>query len=306
MHYRAWTRSPDAWPSDLFDELSEEELEQSLESLSDGFVGADANNLLSQAETWKRHDVGNSKGFVGNLQGALGSIQARVLLMPSSSDQFFPLTDAVFESKLIPGAKLLPIQSCFGHMAGGGIDPDAITAMEVAIKQFLNSIGSQESNGRSSENERRQLARATVATSSDGDKFLIGARKENPRQMGGGPTRRWGFSRPARRAAKDLALASGNGGSESEQSPRSQTCRQERQAPFIARICRTDSHIVVLIKGAFCKLCMAQLEEFQQQLGPSKVPVVVVTPVNDLEELADIPYSVLADPEFKLFGRRVW
>ena len=61
------------------------------------------------------------------------------------------------------------------------------------------------------------------------------------------------------------------------------------------------THIVVLIKGAFCKLCMAQLAEFQQQLDPSKVPVVVVTPINDLEDLADIPYSVFADPEFKLF-----
>ena len=89
MHYRAWTRSPDAWPRDLFDDLSEQELEQALESLSDGFLGADANNLLSQAETWKRHDVGDTKGFGGKLQRALGSIQARVLLMPSSSDQCF-------------------------------------------------------------------------------------------------------------------------------------------------------------------------------------------------------------------------
>ena len=58
---------------------------------------------------------------------------------------------------------------------------------------------------------------------------------------------------------------------------------------------------MVLIKGAFCKFCMAQLAEFQQQIDSSKVPIVVVTPVNDLEELADIPYEVFADPEYNLF-----
>src|SRR3954447_9267072 len=79
MHYRAWTRSPEAWPRDLFDNMSEQELEQTLESLSEGFLAADANNLLSQAETWKRHDVGDTKGLGGNLEKALGSIQARVL-----------------------------------------------------------------------------------------------------------------------------------------------------------------------------------------------------------------------------------
>ena len=91
MHYRAWTRSPEAWPRDLFDNLSDQELEQTLESLSESFLTADANNLLSQAETWKRHDVGDTKGFGGNLEKALGSIQARVLLLPSTSDQYFPL-----------------------------------------------------------------------------------------------------------------------------------------------------------------------------------------------------------------------
>ena len=60
-------------------------------------------------------------------------------------------------------------------------------------------------------------------------------------------------------------------------------------------------HIVVLIKGAFCKLCMGQLAELQQQLGPSKVPVVVVTPVDDLDALADSPFAVFADPKFNLF-----
>jgi peroxiredoxin len=60
-------------------------------------------------------------------------------------------------------------------------------------------------------------------------------------------------------------------------------------------------YIVVLIQGAFCKHCMTQLAEFQQQLDASKVPIVVVTPIDDLDELADIPFAVFADPEFNQF-----
>jgi homoserine O-acetyltransferase len=300
MHHRAWTRSPEAWPRDLFDNLSDQEVEQALESLSEGFHTADANNLLSQAETWKRHDVGDTKGFGGNLQKALGSIQARVLLMPSTSDQYFPLTDAVFEAKLIPGAKLRPIQSVFGHTAGGGTDPVATTAMDVTIKEFLNPIGSQESNGRSNDIKSRQLAPATVATSSDGDKFLIGASKENPREMVAIPLD--DASSANHRAARlkavhwqvEMEILNRNKAREAK-------LLDKNGKPHSLREFAGRPHIVVLIKGAFCKLCMAQLAEFQQQLGPSKVPVVVVTPIDDLEELADFPFAVFADPEFNLF-----
>jgi peroxiredoxin/plastocyanin len=60
-------------------------------------------------------------------------------------------------------------------------------------------------------------------------------------------------------------------------------------------------HIVVLINGAFCKHCMAQLAELHQQLEVFSVSIVVVTPINDLEDLADVPFDVFADPELNLF-----
>jgi peroxiredoxin len=60
-------------------------------------------------------------------------------------------------------------------------------------------------------------------------------------------------------------------------------------------------HVVILIKGAFCKLCMEQLTEFQNRLAPSGIPIVVITPVDDLAELSDLPFSVFADPELSAF-----
>lgn len=294
MHYRAWTRSPEAWPRDLFDSLSKQEFEPTLESLSEGFLGSDANNLLSQAETWKRHDVGDTQGFGGNLEQALRSIKARVLLMPSISDQYFPLTDAVFESKLIAGAKLLPIQSVFGHTAGGGTDPDATKAIDAAINEFLNPAGS------SSEVEGRRLVQGIVATSSNGDKFLIGASKVNSRDLTATPLESAASADELTARQKALYLKAEmeilNRNKAREAKLVDENGKPRSLSEFAGR-----SHVVVLIKGAFCKYCMAQLAELQRQLDSSKVPIVVVTPIDDLEELADIPFAVFADPEFNLF-----
>jgi homoserine O-acetyltransferase len=136
MHYRAWSRAPAAWPRDLFDKLSDEELEATLESFAERSRAGDANNLLSQAETWKRHDVGDTPGHNGNLEAALRSIRAKVLLMPSTTDQYFPMSDSEFESRLITDVDLRPIQSLFGHSAGA--DPDAAEFIDEAIRRFLN------------------------------------------------------------------------------------------------------------------------------------------------------------------------
>ena len=71
--------------------------------------------------------------------------------------------------------------------------------MDAAIKDFLDPIGSQEPNGQSSEIAGRQLAQVTVATSSDGDKFLIGAKKGNTGEMVATPLRGCDFGQPAPR-----------------------------------------------------------------------------------------------------------
>ncbi|RYZ52802.1 MAG: DUF1929 domain-containing protein, partial [Sphingobacteriales bacterium] len=62
-------------------------------------------------------------------------------------------------------------------------------------------------------------------------------------------------------------------------------------------------HVVILIKGAFCKACMAQLSDLQKRLEFSKVPVVVITPVDDLSALSDLPFSVFADPDHSVFRK---
>ena len=92
---------------------------------------------MSQAVTWQTHNVGDTPGFDGDFEGALQSIQARVLLMPSATDLYFPPEDAEYESTLIPNAKLLTIPSIWGHRAGIGTNPADVKFLNDEIKLFL-------------------------------------------------------------------------------------------------------------------------------------------------------------------------
>ena len=91
---------------------------------------ADPNDLILQARTWARHDVGTTKGFDGSTEKALASIRVPVLYMPSETDLHFPVSDARYEAKYIPQVTLTPIPSLWGHPAGAGASP--------ADKAFLN------------------------------------------------------------------------------------------------------------------------------------------------------------------------
>ena len=96
-----------------------------------GFIaGADANNLILQCRTWQHHDIGTTPGFNGDVEKALASIKVPVLYMPSATDLYFPLEDALYEARFNPKIQLVPIPSLWGHPAGAGASP--------ADKKFLN------------------------------------------------------------------------------------------------------------------------------------------------------------------------
>lgn len=137
IHYRGWALAPGAWPRDQFDRLGPAELSQFLDGLEEGFTSLDANNLLSQAETWKRHDISHTPGQARRIEQTLATLKAKVLLMPCESDQYFPLADAEFEAKHIRAVTLAPIKSVMGHTAGGGNDPTATQFINTQLRTLL-------------------------------------------------------------------------------------------------------------------------------------------------------------------------
>jgi homoserine O-acetyltransferase len=101
------------------------------------FTNLDANDLILQARTWERHDVGTSPGFNGNIEPALRSIKARVLYMPVRTDLYFPVSDARSEAQFIPQVELVPIPSLWGHVAGGGGDEGSRRWINERVAAFL-------------------------------------------------------------------------------------------------------------------------------------------------------------------------
>ena len=100
-------------------------------------TGADANDLILQMRTWERHDVGGTKGFGGDVERALRSIQVPLLYMPSETDLYFPIGDARYEAAFIPGATLTPITSLWGHTAGAASNPADGKFLNEKIGRFL-------------------------------------------------------------------------------------------------------------------------------------------------------------------------
>ena len=97
----------------------------------------DANDLILQARTWQRHDVGTTPGFSGDTERALRSIAVPVLYMPSETDLYFPVGDARFEAQFIPRVSFVPIPSLWCHPAGAGGNPVDRAFLNENIARFL-------------------------------------------------------------------------------------------------------------------------------------------------------------------------
>ncbi|NJM97294.1 MAG: alpha/beta fold hydrolase [Phormidesmis sp. RL_2_1] len=89
-----------------------------LRSWEAGYRRRDPHNLLAMIETWLRCDVGDNPVYGGDYQQALGSITARTLVMPATTDLYFTPADCKAEAQLILHSTYLPIRSIWGHRAG--------------------------------------------------------------------------------------------------------------------------------------------------------------------------------------------
>ncbi|TFK92706.1 homoserine O-acetyltransferase [Polyporus arcularius HHB13444] len=111
-----------------------------------GFLGTwDANDLVTLLHTWYHGDVtlvGKSTFSAAHdedgFASTLGSIKAKGLIMPCKTDLYFPPEDSEFEVSLMKNnAKLVIINSVWGHMAGGGANADDDAFLKSEITKFL-------------------------------------------------------------------------------------------------------------------------------------------------------------------------
>lgn len=114
-----------------------------------GYANWNADDLVTKARMWQMADVGETKkgtvtelggtpGVDENLANALSSIQAKVLLMPCRTDQYFPPEDSEIEMKHLKDGTLHVIESTWGHTAGGGANPDDTAFMNAKIAEHMS------------------------------------------------------------------------------------------------------------------------------------------------------------------------
>lgn len=138
--YAGWGLSQAWYREHLYTRLGHPSVEDFLVAFWEHFfLQCDANNLLSQARTWQTHNVGDSPGFDGDWQKALGTVSAKVMLMPGQTDLYFPPEDSRAEADCLPNVVYRPIPSIWGHLAGIGMNPEDNAFLDAAIQESLAS-----------------------------------------------------------------------------------------------------------------------------------------------------------------------
>jgi homoserine O-acetyltransferase/O-succinyltransferase len=117
--YASWAASQAFYREGLYYSLGYDSLEDYLvRGWEVGYRKRDPHNLLAMIDTWLRCDLSDNAVYQKDCDRALNSIQAKTLVMPSTSDLYFTPEDCAAEAALIPNAELLPIPSIWGHRAG--------------------------------------------------------------------------------------------------------------------------------------------------------------------------------------------
>ena len=89
-------------------------------------------------QTWRQADIAANEQFGGDFQSALSAIRARTLLLPCSTDRYFPPVDNEYEAHRIPHCELRLLESPFGHCAlSPGRVPAATAFLDRALRDLL-------------------------------------------------------------------------------------------------------------------------------------------------------------------------
>jgi len=135
--YAAWLTSAEWFQQELWTNWGQKSLEQWLNFVAEGYEDWDAEDLLILARQWQAGDVGKVSGN-GNWKQALKDVKAKVLVMPSRTDQYFTPSQSEKEVECLEKGELAVIETIWGHVAGGGGNPADTKWMEEKIGTFLS------------------------------------------------------------------------------------------------------------------------------------------------------------------------
>ncbi len=137
--YAGWAVSQAFYREEIYLKIGYSSLEDYLVSFWEGRrVLSDANNFLAMIWTWQNADLSANPVYGGDYPKALGGIKARAIVMPCLTDLYFTPEDSQIEVGFMPNAEYRPIQSIWGHLAGGpGFDLEDARFVDDAMKELL-------------------------------------------------------------------------------------------------------------------------------------------------------------------------
>ncbi|QGG51954.1 alpha/beta fold hydrolase [Lysinibacillus pakistanensis] len=136
--YAPWGFSQSYYLEQLYQEEGYSTLKAYLEDYWDQvFLSFDANDLIAVLRTGISGDISANPLDKGNFEQALNRIAAQALVMPGSTDLFFPPEDNAYEVKHMPNAIFQPIESKWGHCFGIGQNEQDSLVIDNHLKQFL-------------------------------------------------------------------------------------------------------------------------------------------------------------------------
>lgn len=116
--YAGWAYSQAFFRNGVYRELGFESAEALLQDWERDHLTWDANDLLAMLWTWQHADISENDQFNGDFDAALAAVRATTIVMPASTDLYFPPEDNAYEVDRMPNAELRVIDSVWGHIAG--------------------------------------------------------------------------------------------------------------------------------------------------------------------------------------------
>ncbi len=136
--YAGWAMSQAFYRQELWSTMGFASLEDYLIRAWEGnFLRRDANDLVSMIDTWWHSDISDNPIYCGDLTMALGAIQARAIIMPSTTDLYFTTVDSEAETSQMPNAEFRPIVSDWGHRAG---NPTHYPSDEAVLRKAVDDL----------------------------------------------------------------------------------------------------------------------------------------------------------------------
>jgi homoserine O-acetyltransferase len=136
--YVAWAYSQSFFRDGLYRQCGFATLEDLARDWEEDHVRWDANNLLAKIRTWQLADISDNTIYRRDFKRALTAIRARAIVMPCSTDLYFPPDDSAIEVARMPNARLRIFESAWGHCAGSpGVLKEFNRALDEAAADLL-------------------------------------------------------------------------------------------------------------------------------------------------------------------------